>query len=41
VLKTTKIVRNGRTLHRGAHLRVTGRWFAGGTIRATRIAIVR
>jgi hypothetical protein len=41
VLKTTKIVRNGRTLHRGAHLRVTGKWFAGGTIRATRIAIVR
>jgi hypothetical protein len=41
VLKGTKIVRNGRTLHRGAHLRVTGRWFVGGTIRATRIAIVR
>ena len=41
VLKGTKIVRNGRTLHWGAHLRVTGRWFAGGTIRATRIAIVR
>ena len=41
VLKGTKIVRNGRTLHRGAHLRVSGRWFAGGTIRATRIAIVR
>ena len=41
VLKSTKIVRNGRTLHRGVHLRVTGRWFAGGTIRATRIAIVR
>ena len=41
VLKTTKIVRNGRTLHRGAHLRVSGRWLAGGTIRATRIAIVR
>jgi hypothetical protein len=41
VLKSTKIVRNGRTLHWGAHLRVTGKWFAGGTIRATRIAIVR
>jgi hypothetical protein len=41
VLTTTKIVKNGRQLRRGAHLRVTGRWFAGGTIRATRIAIVR
>ena len=41
VLKGTTIVRNGHVLRRGAHLRVTGRWFAGGTIRATRIAIVR
>jgi len=41
VFAGTKIVRNGRTLHRGVHLRVTGKWFAGGTIRATRIAIVR
>jgi cytoskeletal protein CcmA (bactofilin family) len=41
VLRSTRIVRNGHTLTRGAHLRVTGRWFAGGTIRATRIAIVR
>ena len=40
VLSSTKIVRNGRTLRHGAHLRVTGKWFAGGTIRATRIAIV-
>jgi cytoskeletal protein CcmA (bactofilin family) len=41
VLGSTRIVRNGHSLTRGAHLRVTGRWFAGGTIRATRIAIVR
>jgi hypothetical protein len=41
VQRTTKIVRNGRQLTHGAHLRVTGHWMAGGTIRATRIAIVR
>lgn len=41
VLRTTKLVRNGHTFTRGAHLRVSGRWLAGGTIRATRIAIVR
>jgi hypothetical protein len=41
VLRTTTLVRNGHTFTRGAHLRVSGRWMAGGTIKATRIAIVR
>lgn len=39
VTNQTKIVRNGHSLHRGADLRVVGRWRANGSMRAQRIVV--
>jgi hypothetical protein len=41
VTHQTKIVRNGHSLHRGADLRVIGRWRPNGSMNAQRIVVKR
>ena len=39
VTPQTKIVHNGHKLHRGANLRVVGRWRPNGSMRAQTIVV--
>jgi cytoskeletal protein CcmA (bactofilin family) len=41
VTNHTMIVRNGHSLHRGADVRVSGRWRANGSMRAQRIVVMQ